>query len=95
MSDNVIRLPGAQESLHPPGEPRHDIADMLRDVADRAERGEIDALVIGFSIVNGGMGTGVSTPENAYYSMLGVCAELQGMIRERAPAQRTIADRDP
>lgn len=94
MSDNVIRLPGAQETLYEPGEPRHDIANMLRDIADRAERGEIDALVIGFSVANGGMGTGVSTPENAYYSMLGVCEELKERIRERARALRTVAERD-
>lgn len=89
--DNVVSMPGVRLDVRS-GEPRPDISQMLRDLAARADAGEIDALVIGASIVDGGCLLGVSTPENCYYTMLGVCEALKDSVRER-PADR-IGTRD-
>lgn len=85
MSDeSVIAFPGVRVDILP-GVARPDISQMLRDLADRADAGEIDALVIGASIVNSGCVLGVSTPENCYYTMLGVCEALKDKVRSREP----------
>lgn len=84
--DNVVALPGVDRTAAP-GVPRHDMAKALRDIADRAEKGEIVALVATFALSkeSGRMGFTISTPENAYYSILGALEELKMNVMERCP----------
>jgi len=71
MANNIVGFPGVRLSTLP-GAPRHDIADMLRKIADRAERGEIDSGVLIYSEVGpeGGTGFSVFSPDNAPNSII-------------------------
>ena len=72
------------------------MAEMLRRVADRAEAGEIQALVVVWVTTDGGVGDGVSTPENALYPMLGGLEAIKAVVLARGKDRRAYtADFDP
>lgn len=92
---NIVKLPGVSDaSLIPAGSPRPDISQMLRDLADRADAGEFRALALAISMSDDNMLTAVSTPENAFYSMLGALTELQWQIRERQSNEKMGSEYD-
>lgn len=83
---NVVELPGANLNTRP-GQPRPDIAAMLRRLADRAEAGEFDTFALAATFAEGGETiTGLSTPENDCFRLVG-CLEslkLEILTRDRA-----------
>ncbi|MCC6314813.1 MAG: hypothetical protein IT337_12465 [Thermomicrobiales bacterium] len=53
------------------GVARPDMAEMFRDLAERAERGDLVAAVVVGVTSGGAVWTAVSTPENGVYLVLG------------------------
>lgn len=79
-----------------PGAPRPDIADSLRSLADRADRGEIESVVLVAIGPNCGIFDLVSTPELNFYEMLGAIEAIKPVIMERRLAdKRSLTTRNP
>lgn len=92
----IHRLPGVSATVIP-GIPRTDIAESLRNLADLAERGEIESVVLIAIGPTCGIFDLVSTPELNFYEMLGAIEALKPVIMERCMATRVRShvERDP
>jgi hypothetical protein len=62
---------------------RPDIADSLRELADRAERGDIESVVLIAVGGNGSIFDLLSTPELNFYEILGAIESIKPKIIER------------
>lgn len=95
MLTNVTLLPGV-DPLSIPGTPRPDIADSLRSLADRADRGEIESLVLIAVGPECGIFDLLSTPELNFYEILGAMEAIKPVIMERKRVHlRSLVERDP
>lgn len=85
---NVHELPGANLATRT-GQPRPDMAKMLRRLADRADAGEFDTLAVAATFTDGGETlTGLSTPENDLFRLVGCLESLKLEILSRDRADR-------
>lgn len=92
-TDNVVLLFEELLSQIPePEKTRADIVAMLQMFADKAARGEIEALFIGCTMRDGSVGSGLSTPENAPYMLLGLLEEIKDQIKEELPSRQPTGD---
>jgi hypothetical protein len=78
---NVVNLSGGARVRTM--EPRPDIARALRNIADRAEAGEIDALVLVATGVDGWVFDVMATPEDNFYAILGALEAMKFDLVER------------
>lgn len=79
MASNIVGFPGVETNILP-GEPRHDIARMFRQLADKAEKGEITAVAGVYLAGPEQVGFMKSTVENGYYRVLGAMEDLKFQI---------------
>lgn len=93
---NVHILPGVDTLEAIPGQPRPDIADFLRSLADRADRGEIESVVLIAIGPECGIFDLISTPELNFYSMLGALEAIKPILMERRKSDtRSCTVRNP
>lgn len=91
----VTRLPGV-DIVTIPGTPRPDIAESLRSLADRADQGEIESVVLIAIGPQCGIFDLLSTPELNFYEMMGAIEAIKPAIIERRLAdRRALTSRNP
>lgn len=92
----IVLLPGVDRLSVERGAPRPDIADSLRRLADRADDGEIESVVLVAIGPECGIFDLISTPELNFYQMLGAIEALKPIIMERRiEDRRSVTERNP